>query len=145
MRGVSNSLFSALERGSLTWDNWEGLMVWWEQMLEGVKLRASRPGLKRPQAAVPPVPAAGGPSAPKQPRSAKLVYGIEGSYLKSNHICIKWNLGSCQIQHSPHDSPERSDSQQVRHVCGGCLFQSRGEDSSHSMKTCRYKKDGLFV
>ena len=30
VRGVSDSLFSALERGSLTWDNWEGLMVWWE-------------------------------------------------------------------------------------------------------------------
>ena len=41
VRGVSDSLFSALERGSLTWDSWEALMVWWDQMMEGVKLRAS--------------------------------------------------------------------------------------------------------
>ena len=59
--------------------------------------------------------------------------------------CIKWNVGTCQVQASRHDSPDKSDSQQVRHICGGCWFLGKVEDESHSMKTCKKKNaQGLF-
>ena len=124
--------------------------VWWSQQLDFLRDRVvSRQAVKRPApAALPgPGPAGSPPGHPpaKAPKKNKLINGVPPDTLKAQHICIKWNVGTCTVQASRHDSPDKSDTQQVRHICGGCWFLSRAEDESHPMKTCRKKNSqGLF-
>ena len=103
----------------------------------------SRQAAKRPAPAALPGPGpAGGSSGPEK---NKRINGVPPDTLKAQRICIKWNVGTCLVQASRHDSPDRSDTQQVWHICGGCWFLNHTEDESHSMKTCKKKNSqGLF-
>ena len=67
------------------------------------------------------------------------------NFLRQKNICIRWNVGSCSETSDTHPSPDRSAAAPVRHICGGCSFLGKQDDSSHSMKTCRHKNsDGIF-
>ena len=73
------------------------------------------------------------------------VFGVSGDFLRQNNVCIRWNVSSCSEGADTHPSPDRSATAQVRHICGGCLFLGKPEDSSHPMKSCRNKgADGVF-
>ena len=91
----------------------------------------AKQGTKRPAVAAPAGPSTSGGVLGQPPakvlKKNKLVNGVPPETLKSSHICIKWNVGTCQGQTSRRDSPDRSDTQQgsqVRHICGGCWFLS---------------------
>ena len=147
VRRISAALFLGLERGALSWTDWAPMETWWGLQLETLRDRAIARQLKRPA-----LPAGNSqPPAGSQPPPAKVqkrnkdIYGVAPEVLKSKRICIKWNVGTCSVKESSHDSPDKSDSQKVRHICGGCWHLHRTEDESHPMKTCRHLgKDGLF-
>ena len=137
---LNEALFSGLEQGALTWDNWTGLAAWWEKAVEALRLRAATPKLPPPAPKRP----AEGPAAdtrqPKQPVDRRTdLFGIPGDFLRNAGICIKFNLDRCPSTTSPHDSPAVGSSDQVRHICGGCAFLKKPDDASHSMKSCKFK------
>ena len=139
---MNEALFSAIERGSLTWDSRDLLEGWWSRAIEALRVRSSRPAVATKRPATTTLPASAPPA--KKDRS-KDIAGVSGDFLKSQNICIKWNVQTCSSTTSPHDCPDRSVTTQVKHVCGGCAFLGKPEDSSHPMKTCKYKnKEGLF-
>ena len=150
VRLIGAELFLGLERGALSWHDWGPMEIWWAQQIDYLRDRVvAKQGLKRAAPAAPAAPgaAAGAHGQPpaKLPKKNKLINGVPPDNLKANHICIKWNVGTCQSTASRHDSPDRSDTQQVRHICGGCWFLNKVEDESHSMKTCKKKNaQGLF-
>ena len=145
---INQALFSALERGVLSWTSREELERWWRLALETLHNKSLRPmAAKRP----PPATNPGQPpakrldnrdtTAPKK----KDMFGVPGDFLRQKNICIRWNVGSCSETSDTHPSPDRSAAAPVRHICGGCSFLGKQDDSSHSMKTCRYKNsDGIF-
>ena len=142
---INESLFSALERGSLSWTDMPLLDAWWSRAMDALRLRMARPALQQKR----PLPgggtAAGGAEPPAKKDRLKDIGGVPGSFLRTNNICIKWNVGSCSAPSAPHDCPDKSVTTQVKHICGGCAYLAKGEDSSHSMKSCRFKnKEGLF-
>ena len=151
VRLIGAELFLGLERGALSWAEWPPMEVWWAQQIDFLRDRvvARQTGAKRPAPAAPAGPGGTGsllgqPPAKLQKKN-KLINGVPPDTLKSHHICIKWNVGTCTVQANRHDSPDKSDPQQVRHLCGGCWFLSQVEDESHSMKTCKKKNSqGLF-
>ena len=150
VRLIGAELFLGLERGALTWSDWQPMEIWWAQQIDFLRDRVVvRQTRKRPLPAGPAgpksaAPPPGQPPAKSQKRN-KDINGVPPDTLKSHHICIKWNVGTCSVQAAHHDSPDRSDSQQVRHICGGCWFLSQVEDESHSMRTCKRKNSsGVF-
>ena len=150
VRLIGAELFLGLERGALSWQEWQPMEIWWAQQIDFLRDRVvSKQGVKRsaPTAPAGPSTASNPPGQPpaKVQKKNKLICGVPPDTLKASHICIKWNVGTCQVQASRHDSPDKSDSQQVRHICGGCWFLGKVEDESHSMKTCKKKNaQGLF-
>ena len=153
VRPVVAGLFSGLDRGSFTWEDRAPMETWWKLAVDSLRDRVitratNHMAVKRPAPGPHPHPGQahqGQPPAKAIKLKGKDVFGIEASLLKNASICIKWNTGSCQIQTSPHDSPDKSETKQVRHVCGGCWATSGVEDSSHPAKTCTKRgKDGLF-
>ena len=140
---LNESLFSALERGALSWSNTAQLDAWWSRSMDALRLRMARPvqQQKRPLLDKP----SGGQEPPAKKDRLKDIGGVPGNFLRTNNVCIKWNVGSCQVTAAAHDCPDRSVATQVRHICGGCLYLAKGEDGSHGMKTCRNKnREGLF-
>ena len=144
---LNQALFSALERGVLTWLSREALEKWWALAMETINNKASRmQAAKRPMVA----------TAPGQPPAKRVddkktvikkndVFGVPGDFLRQNNVCIRWNVNSCSEGSDTHPSPDRSATAQVRHICGGCLFLGKPEDTSHPMKSCRNKgADGVF-
>ena len=150
VRKIIHGLFQGLDRGAFDWVNRGPMVAWWDQAVESLRHRIASRVVTQAGAAKRPAPAAapgssGQPPAKTQKLKGKDVFGVEASLLKNNGICIKWNTGSCQIQADTHDSPDKSDTRPVRHVCGGCWALAKVEDSSHPMKSCsRRGKDGLF-
>ena len=146
---LNEALFSALERGTLNWNSWEPLEKWWNMMENALRTQAaSRPGpSKRPAPAPAPGPAPAGPGQPPLAKKAKKsdIDGVPGDFLKSNNVCIKWNINTCSVQEATHSSPERGATAQLRHICGGCLYLNKGVDGTHCMKQCKNRNSkGLF-
>ena len=143
---LNQALFSALERGVLTWNSRTELERWWSLALESLHNRALRPAAvsKRPAAAPP--AAAPGPLAKKaDTRVKKDMFGISGDFLRQKNICIRWNVSTCSESAASHPSPDRSATEPVRHVCGGCAFLNKSDSASHPMKVCKLKNsDGIF-
>ena len=147
---VNQALFSALERGVLTWNSREELENWWKLAMETLNNRAMRPApaaAKRP----PPTAAPGQPPAKRVDnkdttvQKKKDMFGVPGDFLRQKNICIRWNVGHCSESGESHVSPDRSATAPVKHICGGCAFLGKPDDSSHPMKSCRNKNtDGIF-
>ena len=145
---LNQALFSALERGVLTWTSREELENWWKLAMETLNNRT-----RRPAAAKRPLPA----TTPGQPPAKRVdnrdttapkkkdMFGIPGDFLRQKNICIRWNVSHCSESGESHVSPDRSATAPVRHICGGCAFLGKPDDSSHPMKSCRNKNtDGIF-
>ena len=144
---VNQALFSALERGVLTWSSRRELEEWWKLARETLQDRALKPpAAKRPLPAATP----GQPPAKRQDNrdntvQKKKMFGVSGDFLRQKNICIRWNVGHCSESGESHVSPDRSATAPVKHVCGGCAFLGKPDDSSHPMKSCRNKNtDGIF-
>ena len=142
VRKISSALFYGLERGALSWKEWEPMEAWWTLQIDTLRDRILTQRLaKRPAPAA--AAGAGGPPPAKALKRDKAINGIPPEVLKAKNICIKWNVGSCTVKESSHDSHDKS--QKLRHICGGCWHLNQQEDESHSMKQCRLKgKDGVF-
>ena len=116
VRLIGAELFLGLERGALSWQEWQPMEIWWAQQIDYLRDRVvSKQGVKRPAPTVPAGPGTSGsvPGQPpaKIPKKNKLICGVPPETLKSSHICIKWNVGTCQVQANRHDSPDKSDTQ----------------------------------
>ena len=145
---INQALFSALERGVLTWLSREALEKWWRLARETLNDRAARP---QPTKRTPAAPAPGQPPAKRpdtkrdRPDKKNDVFGVPGDFLRQKNICIRWNVSSCSDSNDTHPSPDRSATAAVRHVCGGCAYLGKPDDTSHPMKSCRWKGgDGIF-
>ena len=143
---LDQALFQALERRAVSWDSWPDLELWWTQTIDMMRTmqsgaassaRSAPPPAKRPAD----TPANAPPPAKTQKRT---VMGIAGDWLRQNHICIKYNLGRCDLP-APHESPDKSGTM-LRHICGGCLYLKKGQDGGHGMKSCPNKPgSGVFA
>ena len=140
---LNQALFSALERGVLTWQSRPDLERWWSLALESLHNRALRPGVsKRP---APAQPGAGPPPKKVDNRVKKDMFGVSGDFLRQKNICIRWNVSSCSESAASHPSPDRSATEPVRHVCGGCAFLGKSDSATHPMKVCKNKSsEGIF-
>ena len=141
---INQALFSALERGVLTWLSRPDLERWWALALESLHNRALKvvPS-KRPAA----TPLGGAPPAKKLDVKDKKkdMFGVTGEFLRQKNICIRWNISSCSESSSPHTSPDRSATEPVHHICGGCAFLGKSDTAAHPMRTCKFKNaDGIF-
>ena len=145
---LNEALFSALERGTLSWLSWEPLEKWWQMMENSLRTQvASRQAVpsKRPLAAIGAGAAPGGAQQPAAKKKKTDVDGVPGDFLKTNNVCIKWNINACNVQEAPHASPERGSTAQLQHICGACLYLKKTTDGSHSMKSCSLRnKQGVF-
>ena len=142
---LNQALFSALERGVLTWQSRPELERWWALALESLHNRALRPAATKRPASAPPSAAAGPPAKKVDNKTKKDMFGISGDFLKQKNICIRWNISSCSESAASHPSPDRSATEPVRHVCGGCAFLNKSDSASHPMKVCKFKNsDGIF-
>ena len=142
---LGECLFSGLERGTLSWENWDGpqgLGAWWAQMHGALQARSGVFKNKRPR------PAEDGDQILSKPPKAQAldpnrpVMGVPGDWLKAKKICINWNLGKCK-QSGTHDTYDKTG--KVIHVCGGCFYLGRSESADHTMKSCSNKNaKGVF-
>ena len=140
---LNQALFSALERGVLTWRSRVDLENWWALAMEGLDNRRRAAVSKRPAPAQPLT----APPTKKQDIKDKRkdMFGIPGDFLRQKNICIRWNVNSCSESTAPHPSPDRSATEPVRHVCGGCAFLGKSDSATHPMKNCKnMNNEGFF-
>ena len=137
---LGECLFSALERGTLKWEDWDGpqgLGIWWNQMFGALQGRSGVFKGKRPRQAEdseqPGKPAKTPALDPNRP-----VMGVPGDWLKNKKICINFNLNKCK-QAGPHDTYDKSG--KVNHYCGGCAYLGKSSTAEHAMKTCPNKNE----
>ena len=64
--------------------------------------------------------------------------GVPGDFLRGRNICIKFNQGKCTFTSAPHEGLDKSGNL-LKHVCGGCAFLKKPDDSSHPMMSCPAK------
>ena len=128
----------------MTWDSWPVLDSWWTRAVDTLRTKQSAANSRQPPSKRPAeLPAA---DQPPKKMPSQLVMGIAASWLKEKALCIRFQLGSCKASSAPHDNPDTRTGGSVRHVCGGCLFLKKGEDSGHNMRTCPHKNEkGVFA
>ena len=148
---VNEHLFSSLERGQISWDSWESLSAWWKRAEKAIEAKASA----ATAASLAPnhhhgngnakrgaeTPANGQPPA-KTPRDNYM--GVPTQWLKDQMVCCRFQIGLCKSSSAPHANPDTHKGGMVKHVCGGCLKQGKGEEA-HPLKQCPHnKKENLF-
>ena len=142
------AMFQALERRMISWENWSDLELWWTQTVDMMRTMQSgaratgqtaTSGTAGKRAAETPAGA-----APPSKAQKRAVMGVPGDWMRSNHLCIKFNLGRCSLA-APHESPDKSGNL-LRHLCGGCLYLKKGQDGGHGMTACPNKpSSGVFA
>ena len=147
IRKLDETLFLALERGTLSWDSWEPMEKWWTRAEGAIRNKVTRGA--GGQAAQPAAKRNGGQQeAADQPPPKKKkgdVLGIPGDWLRKQGLCIKFQLGTCSITTAQHEIQQQGSTITVRHACAGCTWLKKGEDTSHGARACKYKgQDGVF-
>ena len=146
VRKLDETLFLALERGTLSWDSWEPLEKWWSRAESSLRNKAVRGASG--QAAQQPKRPANNHESSEQPASKKKkgdVAGIPGDWLRKQGLCIKFQLGTCSVVATQHEIQQQGSSITVRHLCAGCIWLKKGDDTSHGAKSCKHKNnEGVF-
>ena len=143
---LTTGLFTLLERRSLDWDHWEPIAAWLVRAKDTLRNRSmevlrdlQNRQFKRTADSLP----HGLPPAKVQNNGKGPIFGIPADWLKERLFCIRFQMGSC-THSGNHSNPDTKTGGTVKHQCGGCFKIGKGDDSSHGMKTCPNKTNGLF-
>ena len=131
---VAHMTFSAWENHQLEWDNWPFL----EKYLERAQNRTRLISHLTPNPAIKHNPGkAGAPPAPgKQvpPKNTGAFKGVPHNWIKTNGLCLRWNMGKCTDFPTDHLLPDTATF--VKHICTGCLLKKLGEVHAHCLDNC---------
>jgi hypothetical protein len=144
---MSDSLYSSLEQGTVSWDSWPSIQTWWDRSVDSLRShKLLKPNRRIRQDKDIGKDSSSGNMNDKtknktDTRRASLIAGLPVTWYTSNYICIKYNSGSCDKTGSHNNVLGNI---LLKHICGGCLKLGKGEDSSHPANKCKYKEQ-FFV
>ena len=87
-------------------------------------------------------PADRGPGKAVTPKNTAAFKGIPHNWIKTNGLCLLWNMGRCSDFPTDHLLPDTSTF--VKHICAGCLAKKLGEVRAHCLDNCTNGPFPLF-
>ena len=70
-----------------------------------------------------------GPGKQFLPKNTGSFKGIPHHWIKSNDLCLRWNMGKCTEPTTDHLLPDSATF--IKHICAGCLAKKLGEVRIH--------------
>ena len=127
------SFLKCLEQKTLTWDDWPQIQAWYERSLAALKTKMAlgncQPPSKKGKFEL--------NNGANPPGKKTHIAGVEIDWMKSQNICIKFQLGAC----SETDSHKiQSNTTLLKHICAGCSKLNLPGDKSHPAKQCPNKE-----
>ena len=139
---VAHMTFSAWENRQLEWDDWSFLEKYLERAQNRSRLISSFTPAAKPKPARPGLPALPAPGKQVTPKNTGNFKGIPHHWIKSQGLCLKWNMGKCTDFTSDHLLPDQVTF--VKHICAGCLAKNLGEVRIHCLDNCTMGPFPLF-